>query len=94
MNINAAKGLHDVMKSNLGPKGTIKMLVSGAGGESSLARMHTVSNLCPRCKAVKAGINLFVGRYKVDEGRQRFVAGDANPKPDGCHDCTHCSGSG
>lgn len=31
MNINAAKGLHDVMRSNFGPKGTIKMLVSGAG---------------------------------------------------------------
>jgi len=31
MNINAAKGLYDVMKSNLGPKGTIKMLVGGAG---------------------------------------------------------------
>ena len=32
MNINAAKGLHEVMKSNLGPKGTIKMLVDGSGG--------------------------------------------------------------
>jgi T-complex protein 1 subunit zeta len=32
MNINAAKGLHEVMKTNLGPKGTIKMLVDGAGG--------------------------------------------------------------
>jgi len=31
MNINAAKGLQDVMKTNLGPKGTIKMLVGGAG---------------------------------------------------------------
>ena len=31
MNINASKGLHDVMKTNLGPKGTIKMLVDGAG---------------------------------------------------------------
>lgn len=25
MNINAAMGLQDVMKSNLGPKGTLKM---------------------------------------------------------------------
>lgn len=25
MNINAAKGLHDVMRTNLGPKGTVKM---------------------------------------------------------------------
>ena len=31
MNINAGKGLYDVMKSNLGPRGTLKMLVSGAG---------------------------------------------------------------
>ena len=32
MNINAAKGLLDVMKTNLGPRGTIKMLVGGSGG--------------------------------------------------------------
>lgn len=31
INISAAKGLQDVMKTNLGPKGTMKMLVSGAG---------------------------------------------------------------
>ncbi|GAM25423.1 hypothetical protein SAMD00019534_085980, partial [Acytostelium subglobosum LB1] len=31
LNISAAKGLQAVLKSNLGPKGTIKMLVSGAG---------------------------------------------------------------
>lgn len=31
MNINAAKGLQEVLKSNIGPKGTYKMLVGGAG---------------------------------------------------------------
>lgn len=31
MNINAAKGLQEIMKTNLGPKGTLKMLVGGAG---------------------------------------------------------------
>lgn len=31
MNINAAKGLQEVLKTNLGPKGTIKMLVGGSG---------------------------------------------------------------
>jgi T-complex protein 1 subunit zeta len=31
MNIGAARGLMEILKSNLGPKGTIKMLVSGAG---------------------------------------------------------------
>ena len=31
INISAAKGIQDVLKTNLGPKGTMKMLVSGAG---------------------------------------------------------------
>jgi len=31
INIGAAKGLQDVLRSNLGPKGTMKMLVSGSG---------------------------------------------------------------
>jgi len=31
INISAARGISEVMKSNLGPKGTMKMLVSGAG---------------------------------------------------------------
>jgi len=31
INISAARGLQDVLKTNLGPKGTLKMLVSGAG---------------------------------------------------------------
>nr|QBH73698.1 chaperonin [Aphelinus abdominalis] len=31
VNMSGAKGLQDVMKTNLGPKGTMKMLVSGAG---------------------------------------------------------------
>ena len=35
MNINAAKGLQDVMRTNLGPRGTIKMLVDGAVGKQS-----------------------------------------------------------
>ena len=30
-NINASKGLQEVLRTNLGPKGTIKMLVGGAG---------------------------------------------------------------
>lgn len=32
VNINAAIGLQDVLASNLGPKGTLKMLVDGSGG--------------------------------------------------------------
>ena len=31
LNVAAARGLQTVLKSNLGPKGTLKMLVGGAG---------------------------------------------------------------
>jgi T-complex protein 1 subunit zeta len=31
INTEAAKGLQQVLKSNLGPRGTLKMLVGGAG---------------------------------------------------------------
>jgi chaperonin GroEL (HSP60 family) len=31
VNITAAQGLQDVLRTNLGPKGTIKMLVDGSG---------------------------------------------------------------
>ena len=40
MNINASKGLLDVMKTNLGPKGTIKMLVGGGGGAANDPHAH------------------------------------------------------
>eukprot|EP00963_Diacronema_lutheri_P006530 scaffold574_cov333-Pavlova_lutheri.AAC.19 len=39
MNLNAAKGLEDVLRTNLGPRGTIKMLVGGAGGKSERRRL-------------------------------------------------------
>ena len=39
MNINAARGLQDVLSSNLGPKGTLKMVRSrGRGSGSDRAR--------------------------------------------------------
>lgn len=31
VNINAARGMQNVLRSNLGPRGTMKMLISGAG---------------------------------------------------------------
>jgi T-complex protein 1 subunit zeta len=47
LNVSGARGLQEVMKSNLGPKGTIKMLVSGSGdiqltkdGNVLLHKMH------------------------------------------------------
>ncbi|KAL6040935.1 T-complex protein 1 subunit zeta [Balamuthia mandrillaris] len=41
MNINAGQGLQNVLKSNLGPKGTMKMLVSG-GGDIKLTKDGSV----------------------------------------------------
>lgn len=65
MNINAAKGLHDVMKTNLGPKGTIKMLVGGAGGTvlsviilADTARLNTAGDLpMPCCRTSSSDIS-------------------------------------
>ncbi|XP_048435046.1 T-complex protein 1 subunit zeta 2-like [Pyrus x bretschneideri] len=47
MNINASKGLQDVLKTNLGPKGTIKKLVGGLA-TLSLLRMATLCS--KKCK--------------------------------------------
>lgn len=59
MNIHAAKSLESILKSNLGPKGTLKMLVSGSGsikltkdGRVLLNEMHIqhpTANLIARC---------------------------------------------
>ena len=38
MNIGAAKGLQNVLKSNLGPRGTIKMYVAREAGRDLLLR--------------------------------------------------------
>lgn len=37
INVNAAKGLQEVLKTNLGPRGTLKMLVDGSGQVSLTA---------------------------------------------------------
>ena len=47
MNINAAGGLMDVMRTNLGPRGTIKMLVSGAG-DIKLTKVRAALRAAPR----------------------------------------------
>ena len=39
VNISAAKGIQEVLKSNLGPRGTMKMLVSGAGKSEILLKL-------------------------------------------------------
>jgi len=42
MNVQSAKGLQEVVKSNLGPKGTLKMLVSGSGDIKLTKDGHTL----------------------------------------------------
>ena len=49
MNINAAKGLADVVKSNLGPKGTMKM---SARTHSTTASSHSSRQPAPRSPPV------------------------------------------
>ncbi|KAG1668441.1 T-complex protein 1 subunit zeta [Nymphon striatum] len=64
LNLSGAKGLQDVLKTNLGPKGTLKMLVSGSGdikiskdGNVLLHEMQiqhpTASYLAKACTAVE-----------------------------------------
>ncbi|RCN36840.1 hypothetical protein ANCCAN_17278 [Ancylostoma caninum] len=53
LNISGARGLQEVMRSNLGPKGTLKMLVSGAGDikltkDGNVLLHEMVSPLTPR----------------------------------------------
>lgn len=54
MNINAAKGLYEVMKTNFGPKGTIKMLVGGAGGAAPDAGGWGVAGMQAGARARRA----------------------------------------
>lgn len=58
MNINAAMGLQDVMKSNLGPKGTLKMYLNifkfFIGLSVVLVKSNspkTVMSSCTKCKS-------------------------------------------
>ena len=89
MNIQAARGLHDVMRSNLGPKGTIKMLVGGSGG-TWLAVKYKFS-LCSRRLATDQTNLRLICRHKADQGRQCAAARDADTEPDRRLDCPHRS---
>lgn len=92
MNINAAKGLLEVMKTNLGPKGTIKMLVGGAGGAMrARCRLQAlIVGLCHPLPALDARSPFLRPRRPApDQGRQCAAAGDANPKPDRRDDRPH-----
>ena len=70
MNINAAKGLQDVMKTNLGPKGTIKMLVDGAGGAFSCrrGRARVMNVVFVRCVRRRRAIGVLLSEER------RFLA--------------------
>ena len=55
VNISAARGLQDVLRTNLGPKGTMKMFVSGAGDikltkDGNVLLHEMVRGCCPRSK--------------------------------------------
>ena len=63
LNVGASGGLMDVMKTNLGPRGTIKMLVSGAG-DIKLTKVR-------RRRALRAGAQqLAVPRQRAESERR------------------------
>lgn len=94
MNINAAKGLYEVMKTNYGPKGTIKMLVGGAGGEEGPG---------PGIEGPRGASGAPVGRLRAVRmagggaaraPRARFAcccAPRPPPQPDGAPDRLQCA---
>lgn len=68
VNITAAQGLQDVLRTNLGPKGTIKMLVDGAGqikltkdGKVLLSEMVKIIR--------KMFLNFFFSKFRILQRR-------------------------
>ena len=71
--VSAAKGIQDVLKTNLGPKGTMKMLVSGAGdikitkdGNVLLHEMqiqHPTASLIARASTAQVWLKLFFMKF-------------------------------
>ncbi|KAG5566552.1 hypothetical protein RHGRI_002191 [Rhododendron griersonianum] len=90
MNINAAKGLQDVLKTNLGPKGTIKILFLGYRKLKAFLCLQQIQNPIARTAVAQDDISgdgttstvLFIGelmkqseRY-IDEGMHPRVLVD------------------
>ena len=75
VNIAAATGLQNVLKSNLGPKGTLKMLVGGAGqikltkdGNVLLHEMqiqHPTASLIARTATAQVRGNFYLSSLKL-----------------------------
>lgn len=71
-NINAAKGLQEVLRSNLGPKGTIKMLVGGAGDikltkDGSVLLHEMVRNFLIERKSLVCVARLSRSKYRLQQ---------------------------
>jgi T-complex protein 1 subunit zeta len=70
VNVSAAVGLQNVLKTNLGPRGTLKMLVGGAGqikltkdGNVLLKEMqiqHPTACMVARTATAQVGVSYFV----------------------------------
>ena len=91
INVSAGKGLSEVLKSNLGPRGTLKMLVDGAGtwrgpcpGQTQAASVSVETPLAcqqrgpPQVCDAHAPLPLAPPRRRcqVDQGRLRPPASD------------------
>jgi len=91
MNVSAASGLQDVMKTNLGPRGTIKMLVSGAGDLKLTKARSGAAEKRRRGEERREEARL---SRALSPGRQRAAARDADPEPDSDHDRAHSGRAG
>ena len=73
-NISAAKGLQDVLKTNLGPKGTMKMLVSGSGDikitKDGNVLLHEMQIQHPTASMVARTATAQVNYYTVQISKQ------------------------
>lgn len=96
LNINAAKALSNIIKSNLGPRGTIKMLVSGGGdiaitkdGNVLLKQMqiqHPVASLIARTATAQDDItgdgttSIVLFTGELLKQAERYVAEGLHPR--------------
>jgi hypothetical protein len=79
VNISAARGLMEVLRSNIGPKGTMKMCVHAS------ASLERPADAYARvCFMLQARERLW--RHQDHQGRKRAAARDADSAPDGVPD--------
>jgi TCP-1/cpn60 chaperonin family len=100
INVNAARGLQEVMKSNLGPRGTLKMLVDGAANVKLTKDGNVLLHEMVRSSTGQGGFAAIMmtasfSRLLVSFSLfLRLLAFAANPAPHSYHDRSLCDRTG